>query len=159
MATGEPRRGQAEAMAEAARMARAAALTGMAGALALAFAVGSVAASRGAASARVEPLDGKSFPAVIGEKGKPASAGDVLTFEAGKVRSKASDAHGFGDAVYTTRTSADGVLTWEAETTSAGEGRMRWWGTVRGAAIEGGAHWTRPGQAPIEYWFASKPKS
>ena len=117
-----------------------------------ALAIGSVALAKGAA------LDGKKFSVDSGEKGKPADkAVETLTFKDGKFHSLACDQYGFGDGAYTTTKAAAGTA-WEADTTSAKEGKIHWKGTVTGDAVEGTFVWTKAGQAPIEYWFKSKSK-
>jgi len=112
-------------------------------------ALGGVAAAKGGA------LDGKTFQTQLGEKGKPGTDGEVLTFKNGKFHSKACDGFAFGDGSYTT-TSANGVTTFDADTASAKEGKMHWHGTVKGEAVEGTYVWTKAGQPPVEGWFKSK---
>jgi hypothetical protein len=113
-----------------------------------ALATGGVAAAKGGA------LDGKSYAATVGEKGKPGDV-ETLTFKDGKFHSKACDAYGFGDGSYVA-TTAGGATTFEAETTSAKEGKMHWRGTVKGDTVSGTYVWTKAGQAPVEGWFKSK---
>lgn len=99
------------------------------------------------------PLDGKTFVAETGEKGKPAQKEtDTLQFAAGRFHSLACDPYGFAEAPYTAAMQ-DGVLRWQAETTSPKEGKIRWSGTVRGDLLAGTYTWTKAGQAPIEYWL------
>jgi hypothetical protein len=97
-------------------------------------------------------LDGKTFSASTGEKGKTKAEPDTLTFKDGKFHSSGCDPYGFGDGAYTTKTEG-GVTTFESDTVSAKEGKDHWKGTVKGNAIEGTMVWTKTGQAPIEYWF------
>ena len=114
-----------------------------------ALATGGVAAAKGGA------LDGKSFATLLGDKGKPGSEGEVITFKDGKFHSKACDGFGFGDGAYTAKTSG-GVTTFEADTQSAKEGKMHWRGTVSGDRVEGTYVWTKAGQPPVEGWFKTK---
>ena len=113
-----------------------------------------VALGAGMASAG-EPLDGRRFGAEVGEKGKPKAEKDEIVFASGKLHSKACDAYGFGSGAYKA-TAKDGVTTFEAETTSAKEGKIRWKGTVKGDVIEGSYVWTKAGQADIEYWLKGR---
>jgi len=110
----------------------------------LAFGAGLAAASEG--------LDGRWFKVEVGEKGKPKAEDDEITFTAGKLHSKACDPYGFGSGAYKA-TVKDGVTSFEAETTSAKEGKIRWKGTVKGDLVEGLYVWTKAGQADIEYWL------
>ena len=100
----------------------------------------------------VGPLDGRTFKVESGEKGKAKAEDDEISFAAGAFHSKACDPYGFESGPYKT-TAKDGVTTFEAETSSAKEGRIRWKGTVKGDRIEGTYVWTKAGQADIEYWF------
>ncbi len=111
-------------------------------------------ATGGVAAAKRGALDGRSFRATVGEKGKATGDAELLTFQDGRFHSRACDAYGFGDGAYSARSSG-GVTTFEADTTSAKEGRMHWRGTVAGDAVEGTYVWTKAGQAPIEGWFRS----
>jgi hypothetical protein len=52
------------------------------------------------ASATAGPLDGKTFVAETGEKGKDAASKDTLVFRDGKMRSTACDACRFGEGNY-----------------------------------------------------------
>ena len=110
--------------------------------------------------AQTANLDGKTFVAEAGEKGKAADEhDDVITFASGKFHSSACDKYGFGSAVY----SSDGK-TFGAETTSGKEGRIVWKGTVQGDTIEGAfTHYPKgwllnPNPAPVEHWFKGKVK-
>ena len=121
----------------------------------MAMAVAGVMATSGWAAAKAGALDGKSFATLLGDKGKAGSEGELLTFKDGKFHSKACDGFGFGDGSYRA-TTAGGVITFEADTASAKEGKMHWRGTVSGDKVEGTYVWNKPGQAPIEGWFKSK---
>ncbi|MGZ3425485.1 MAG: hypothetical protein ACXVCV_02495 [Polyangia bacterium] len=122
--------------------------------IAMAMMVAGTLALGGVAAAKGGALDGKSFDTLVGDKGKPGSA-ETLTFKDGKFHSKACDAYGFGDGSYVATTSG-GVTGWEADTTSAKEGKMHWRGTVKSDGIAGTYVWTKAGQAPVEGWFKSK---
>ena len=102
-------------------------------------------------------LDGKTFAVETAEKGKDKGEKDSVVFKDGKFRSAGCDQYGFADAPYTT-TKAGDATKFEAETTSAKEGKIKWTGTVKGDAIEGSYVWTKPGQKAIEYWFKSAVK-
>jgi hypothetical protein len=121
----------------------------------MAMVVAGALATGGAASAKGGALDGKSFTATVGEKGKTTGDADVVTFKDGKFHSSACDPYGFGDGSYTAKTSG-GVTTWEADTASGKEGKMHWRGTVSGDTIDGSYVWTKKGQAPVEGWLKSK---
>jgi hypothetical protein len=117
------------------------------------------------ALAQAASLDGRSFVADAGEKGKAADEkGDVLTFAAGRFHSSACDQWGYGKAAY--RASADGeAIGFETETSSEKDGRLVWKGTVRGDTIEGTfihhpkGWFLNPNPAPVEHWFRGKARS
>ena len=111
------------------------------------------------------PLDGKVFVGEAGEKGKPADEkDDVLTFANGTFHSSSCDKYGFSKADYTAKVDGD-VMTFETETVSEKEGRMKWKGTLKNGVMEGTfihyrkPAWYRPNPEPIEHWFTAKPKS
>lgn len=105
-----------------------------------------------AEAALADPFAGATFAGEMGEKGKPASEKDTLTFRDGRFHSAGCDPWGFGEAAYKVLKSPDGV-SFSAETASAKEGRMVWHGVLKGSQLEGTAVWTKPGQAAAEYWF------
>ncbi len=106
-----------------------------------------------AARAAEGPLDGKTFVAESGEKGKKAEGPkDEITFRDGKLRSSACDAYGFGDGTYTAM-NHPGMVMFSAKTESPKEGVIEWNGTVRGEALEGTYVWSKSGQKPITYWL------
>ncbi|HSC35279.1 MAG TPA: hypothetical protein VLG45_08390 [Thermodesulfobacteriota bacterium] len=109
------------------------------------------------AAAQEGALDGKTFAGEMGETGKKKGDKDELIFKDGKFSSEACEKYGFGDAPYTT-TASGGATTFEADTVSVKEGKMHWSGTVKGDELTGTVVWTKEGQAPIDYWFASKLK-
>jgi hypothetical protein len=96
-------------------------------------------------------LDGKTFTAQVGEKGKDKGDAEDIIFKDGMFRSTGCDQYGFTEAAYTA-TAAGETITWESTSTSPKEGKMHWKGTVKGDTIEGSAHWVKAGQKPIEYW-------
>ena len=107
------------------------------------------AAARAAGGA----LDGKTFVAESGEKGKRAEGPtDEIAFRDGKMRSSACDPYGFGDGAYTTMDHPGSVM-FHARTESPKEGVIEWKGTVRGDSLDGTYVWTKSGQKPITYWM------
>lgn len=98
-------------------------------------------------------LDGRTFEATGGEKGKEAVAGkDNLVFANGKFHSTECDQYGFTAAAYTSAKEGDSVK-FTAHATSEKEGSINWTGMVKGDTIEGTYVWTKTGQKDIEYWF------
>ena len=118
-------------------------------------------AAESAADASASPavpkqlLDGRTYIGHVGEKGKEPGDEDTLRFAEGKFHSSACDAYGFTAAPYTAEAHGD-TFTFAAETVSEKEGRMRWSGTIRTYQLEGTAVWTKPGQAPVEYWIKAE---
>ncbi|HEY6148503.1 MAG TPA: hypothetical protein VIZ69_12420 [Thermoanaerobaculia bacterium] len=117
--------------------------------MALSFA----AASFASPDAPAGTLDGKTFAGESGEKGKTKADKDTVKFAAGRFRSVACDAYGFGDAPYVATTAPDGSISWTAETASPKEGKIQWKGKVKGDKLDGTYVWMKSGQAPIEYWM------
>lgn len=109
------------------------------------------------AQAQKVVLDGKTFAGEMGEAGKDKGDEDELVFKDGKFLSVACQEYGFGDAPYTAAVSGD-TTTFETETVSAKEGKMKWTGTVTGDKLEGTVMWYKEGQAPVEYWFKTELK-
>lgn len=109
------------------------------------------------AAAQEGALDGKTFAGEMGEAGKDKGDGDELIFKDGKFSSAACEKYGFGDAPYTATVSGD-TTTFETETVSAKEGKMKWTGTVTGGKLDGTVMWYKEGQAPVEYWFKTELK-
>lgn len=101
-------------------------------------------------------LDGKTFSGMMGETGKKGDE-DELVFKDGKFSSVACEKYGFGEAPYTSAVKGD-TTTFETETVSEKEGKMKWTGTVTGDKLDGTVVWTKDGQAPIEYWFKTELK-
>lgn len=108
------------------------------------------------AAAQEGALDGRTFAGELGEKGKKGDE-DELIFKDGKFLSVACQEYGFGDAPYTAAVSGD-TTTFETETVSAKEGKMKWTGTVTGDKLDGTVMWYKEGQAPVEYWFKTELK-
>lgn len=116
----------------------------------------SIAASQ-PASSQEGALDGKTFAGEMGESGKEKAEKDELVFKDGKFSSVACEKYGFGEAPYTSAVNGD-TTTFEAETVSEKEGKMKWTGTVTGDKLDGTVLWTKDGQAPVEYWFKTELK-
>ena len=103
-------------------------------------------------------LDGKTFMGQVGEKGKKKGDKDKLIFKDGKFRSTACDEYGFGDAPYTATVNGD-ITTFEAETFSSEEGKMKWSGIIKGDTLEGTTVWyPRGNKDPKEYWVRAQLK-
>ena len=100
-------------------------------------------------------LDGKSFVGQIGKKGEKIGDKDELIFKDRKLRSTACEKYGFGDAPYTFKAGED-ETTFEAVTTSAKEGTMRWKGTVKGGTVTATVVWSKSGKAAEELWYTGK---
>ena len=100
-------------------------------------------------------LDGKSFVGQIGKKGEKSGDKDELIFKDGKIHSKACEKYGFGQAFYTAK-AGEGSTAFAAETRSAKEGMMKWKGTVTGGTVTATVVWSKPGQAPQEFWYRGK---
>ena len=112
--------------------------------------------------ARAAALDGKSFLADAGIKGKVADEkGDIITFSDGKFHSSVCDQYGYSKADYKSVAQGDAVA-FETETQSEKDGRLVWKGTVRGDVIEGTfIHYRKGGLLnsnpdPEEHWFKGK---
>ena len=108
-------------------------------------------------------LDGKTFAADSGYKGKAAHEKDDISFAGGKFHSSACDPYGYDKGDYKATKVGD-VVEWEAVTLSEKYGRNVWKGTVRGNEIEGTfLFYPKPGffnknPAPEEHWFKGKVK-
>lgn len=116
------------------------------------------------AFAQANLLDGRTFVADAGPKGKAADEiGDVLTFADGKFHSSACDKYGYGKGEYKARKVGD-AIEWEAETLSEKYGRNVWKGTVKGSEIDGTFVFHRkgwmlnPNPDPLDHWFKGKAK-
>lgn len=95
-------------------------------------------------------LDGKSFAGAFTEKGKRTGDPDTLTFANGRFRSAACDPYGFSDAPYTVVIDGD-IIRFEAQTTSARYGALKWSGVVHGPQLQSIAEWLQSGKPPVEY--------
>ena len=108
----------------------------------------------------VSLLDGKSFVAQSGEKGKQASNKDTIVFRNGRFLSEGCNPYGFGDAPY--QATVDGAtVRFHAETYSPTHGNMVWDGIVRGDTIEATNTWTRKRwywNITREYWYKGQLK-
>lgn len=120
---------------------------------------GSVASSPGDVSS-ASSLDGKTFVARTGEKGKQASNKDTIVFRNGRFFSEGCKPYGFGDAPY--QATVDGVtVRFHAETHSPTHGTMVWDGIIRGDSIEATSTWTRERwywNIKREYWYKGQLK-
>jgi hypothetical protein len=108
----------------------------------------------------VSLLDGKTFVAQSGEKGKQASNKDTIVFRGGRFLSEGCSPFGFKDAPY--QTTGDGAtVRFHAETHSPTHGKMVWDGIVKDDAIEATSIWTRERwywKIKKEYWFRGQMK-
>jgi len=101
------------------------------------------------------PLDGKSFIAQSGEKGKRESNKDTIVFRNGRFLSEGCSPFGFKDAPY--QATVDGAtIRFHAETHSPTHGTMIWDGFVKDNVIEATSNWTRDRwywKIKKEYWY------
>ena len=108
----------------------------------------------------LNPLDGKSFIAQSGEKGKKESNKDTIVFRNGRFLSEGCSPFGFKDAPY--QATVDGAtVRFHAETHSPTHGNMVWDGIVRGDTIEATNTWTRKRwywNITREYWYKGQLK-
>jgi len=110
-------------------------------------------------------IEGKTFLIKGGETGAKMDQDDMLTFIDGKFHSTGCDPYGFGDGMYTV--GGDGnATTFDAETLSEKEGRMKWHGVVAGDSIEGTFTWYKKpkwyrifGKDTVEYSYTGKLKA
>jgi len=128
------------------------------GADAIPGAVGATASPRTAPTVCL--LDGKSFVAQSGEKGKQASNKDTIVFRDGRFLSEGCSPFGFKDAPY--QAIFDGAaVRFHTETHSPTHGTMVWDGTVKDNAIEATSVWTRERwywKIKKEYWYRGQLK-
>ncbi len=87
------------------------------------------------ASPTVNLLDGKTFVAQSGGKGKPASRKDTFVFRDGRFLSESCSPYGFGYAPYQV-TVEGAAVRFHPETHSPTHGTMVWDGIVKDNAIE-----------------------
>lgn len=105
-------------------------------------------------------LDGKTFVAQTGEKGKRAKGSDTIVFRDGRFLSEGCNKSGFTDAPYQTTIDGD-AFRFHAETHSPTHGSMVWDGIVRGDTIEATSIWTRKRwywNIKKEFWFRGQLK-
>lgn len=105
-------------------------------------------------------LDGKTFLAQSGEKGKKASNKDTIVFRDGRFLSEGCIQWGFGDAAYAVGTEGDGIR-FQTRTVSPTHGAMVWNGIVKGDTIEATSIWTRDRwywKIKKEYWYRGESK-
>lgn len=106
------------------------------------------------AAAQGASLDGRRFDGVFIERGKTSGDADTLTFQGGRFRSSACDRYGYSDATYQASAAGD-AIAFEAETTSAKYGKLRWKGVVRGDKLDATATSLREGKPPVENWVVA----
>jgi len=112
------------------------------------------------AAPTVNLLDGKTFVAQSGEKGKQASNKDTIVFRDGRFLSEGCSPFGFKDAPYQA-TVEGAAIRFHAETHSPTHGTMVWDGIVKNNAIEATSIWTRERwywKIKREYWFSGQMK-
>ena len=128
------------------------------GADAVRSAIGATASP--SAAPTVSLLDGKTFVAQSGEKGKQASNKDTIVFRDGRFLSEGCSPYGFKDAPY--QATVDGAaIRFHTETHSPTHGTMVWDGTVKDNAIEATSVWTRERwywKIKKEYWYRGQLK-
>jgi len=128
------------------------------GADAVRSAIGATASP--SAAPNVSLLDGKTFVAQSGEKGKQASSKDTIVFQDGRFLSEGCSPYGFKDAPY--QATVDGAaIRFHTETHSPTHGTMVWDGTVKDNAIEATSDWTRERwywKIKREYWYRGQLK-
>jgi hypothetical protein len=107
-----------------------------------------------------DSLDGKTFVAKTGEKGKHASNKDTIVFRDGRFLSEGCNKYGFGAAPYQATFDGDAVR-FHAETHSPAHGDMVWDGIVKSDSIEATSIWTRKRwywNIRKEYWYRGQLK-
>ena len=117
-------------------------------------AVALAAASVFPAFAQDQALDGRSFEGVFIQRGKTSGDADTIVFKDGRFRSTACDRYGYSDAAYKTASAGD-MTRFEAETTSAKYGKLRWSGTVSGGKLDATVMMVQDGKKPIENWVVA----
>jgi hypothetical protein len=103
-------------------------------------------------------LDGRTYAGQNGSKGMPADHDDTFIFANGTFHSTSCDPYGFGTGPYRA-TEADGVITFEAVTTSPTHGQITWHGTIRDDTLDATFVWTKERwywDIRKEYWFKGK---
>jgi hypothetical protein len=128
------------------------------GADAVRSAIGATASP--SAAPTVSLLDGKTFVAQSGEKGKQASNKDTIVFRDGRFLSEGCSPFGFKDAPYQAIFDS-AAIRFHTETHSPTHGTMVWDGTVKDNAIEATSVWTRERwywKIKREYWYRGQMK-
>jgi hypothetical protein len=100
-------------------------------------------------------LDGKTFLAKTGEKGKSTHHDDTIIFRDGRFTSEACIQYGFEEKEFTAAVDGE-VIRFRALTVSPKLGTMEWEGTVRGDVLEARSTWTRDRwywKIKREYWY------
>ena len=97
-------------------------------------------------------LDGKTFVGESGVTGKDKGEPEQIVFKDGTLRSTPCDKYGFAAAPYKATKGEGGIISFEAETVSPKEGKIRWKGRINRDNLTGTFVWTKAGQAAIEYW-------
>ena len=110
------------------------------------------------AFAETRALDGRSFEGVFIQRGKTSGDADILVFRDGKFRSSACDRYGYAEAPYKAATAGD-MTRFEAETTSARYGKLRWSGVIAGGKLDATAVMVRDGKPDIENWVVAGEKN
>lgn len=127
---------------------------------AIAIALIAVTAAGVGAGPIANALDGKTFVAQAGEKGKKASNKDTIVFRNGRFLSEGCNPYGFKDAPYQAAVDG-GAVRFHAETHSPSHGTMVWDGIVRDDVIEATSIWTRERwywKIKREYWYRGQLK-
>lgn len=113
---------------------------------------------------KTSALDGKVFVGEFGKINQKAEGKDELVFQDGRFRSTCCDPYGFNDSTYITIANGD-TITFEAETFSTSEGKIKWRGIIKSGTLDGTFTWYRLGKwyrvskAPIEYWIKGQLKA
>jgi hypothetical protein len=100
-------------------------------------------------------LDGQIFFARMAEKGKDASATDVIEFRDGMFHSKACDVYGFGEAPYSATRTAAGIV-FEVQTQSPTAGTLKWKGTIKEDRLEGHMVEVKEDASSVEHPFTGE---
>jgi hypothetical protein len=126
-------------------------IAGVSGLLALVLLTGAPAPADALTPAAA--LDGRSFDVVVTEEGKESGDKDQIVFKDQQFESVGCRQYGFGPVAYTTELS-DGVVTFQATSTSPTDGTIEWRGTVEADRIEGQMLWHKQGQKDLAYSYA-----
>lgn len=105
-------------------------------------------------------LDGKTFIAQTGEKGKKTDHLDTISFRDGRFLSEGCVKDGFEEKTFTAVTDGE-AIRFRAENVSPKLGTMLWEGTVTGNVIEATSTWIRDRwywKIRREYWVRGRLK-